>query len=452
MKTLYKILFEVKLFHEFYLTDPQGNSIFDLAVSTDRMNFLLGRFNADLNSVNEDLLFELTPDQQILFRNYRLVLLNSYSGFQVAAQVNESILTDGTLAYTPLIAPGNSLSMVIGMREARSFIDQITNGRLKRPVKGAWYFSNEKLFDPKAFPVLSSPIQAPVPGYVYEQGELASYGPGDIRAYYYYNIGNPPVKDQWLPISGDGFSNEQDRLVVLPRFFYAFSTDDKVSNANFQLKDSNGQPIDTRNFSNPTPLSQVLLDYSALLNQSSQPNLNTLPRTPAGSTLLYTLNVSGDNGYSRQVPLLFYQPDPDSAPVDYWGWVQIKTAVSNTDFNLLDAAGMLLTRRKPDGTQVPHPVFEIRMKSRCNFWRYKNDEGSLLNLTPDTTDFLDLLNGQLVSKTPRFTTYMPLYFHKTSDNTYHFLPNPDPGSITEIDTQQFFSNIPVPESTLFPIT
>jgi hypothetical protein len=449
MRTLYKILFEVKVLHEFYLTDPQGSSVFDLAAQPDRLQFLLSRFAADVASVNEDLQFCLSDEQKALFRNYHMVLINSYSGFQVAIEVNDTQLADGTTVYTPVITPGDDLNMLIGVRETRSFLDQITNGRLSTAVKAARYFSNEKVFDAKLSPSLSSPLQTTMAGYTYEQGELASFGAGDIRAYYYYDVGNPLNKDQWLKITGDGFSGEQDRLVVSPRFFYTFLAADKVSNAVFQLLDSNGQPVDTRQVSNPTPLSMVLLDYSALLTRP--PVVVTLPLAKLGPVLLYTLHVTGDNGYDRQTPLIFYQQNPSKPARSLWGWIQIQTMVSNPDYNLLDTNGRLITQTQPDGTQTQHRVFEIRLKSRFTFWRYQNDEGNTLKTTPDLQIFLDLVGSELVTREPRFLTYRPSFFHNTNDNTYHFLPNPDSAALTEIDARQAFSNILVPESNLFPI-
>ncbi len=263
-------------------------------------------------------------------------------------------------------------------------------------------------------------------------------------------LANPLNKDQWQKINGDGFSGEQDRLVVSPRFFYTFRPADKVSNAVFQLLDSNGQVVDTRQVGNPSPLSMVLLDYSALL--TAPPVLVTLPRAKVGPTILYTLHVTGDNGYDRQAPLIFYQQDPLTPTMRPWGWIQIQTAVTNPDYNLLDANGRLITQTQPDGTQTAHRIFEVWLKSRFTYWCYKNDEGSTLKTpTPDLGFFLDLIGSELITKAPRFLTYRPSFFHNTNDNTYHYLPNPDPTALTEIDTRQFFSNILVPESNLFPI-
>jgi hypothetical protein len=446
MRTLHKILFEVKVYHEYYLTDPQGNSIFGLAAQGDRLQFLAGRFATDVSAVNEDFLFYLGPEQQALFRNNHLVLLNSYSGCQVAVEVNASTESDGSIVYSPVIPLAGNLNMLIGIAETRNFIDQVTNARMNRPVSAARYFSNEQVFAPKVFPSLSTALQTQQAGYVYEQGELASFGPGDVRAYYDYNN-----TDQWLPVTGVGFSGEQDRLVVSPRFFYVFLASDGVRNASFVLKDSGGNTIDTRAVSNPTPLGQVVLDYSNLLK--APPVLKTLPQTGVGAGLLYTLSVTGDNGYNRQVSLIFYMQDPHAAPSEDWGYVQVQTTVSNSYYNLLDTTGLLITRIKGDGTIVLHPVFEIWLKSRFTYWRYRNDEdGTLQTPTPDIGFFLDLVDGELITKTPRNITYRPTYFYNPNDSSYHYLPNPESETVPETDVRQVYSNIPVPESSLFPIT
>ena len=44
MNTVFKILFEVKLLHEYYLTDTKGENIFDINLQADRINFLREKF------------------------------------------------------------------------------------------------------------------------------------------------------------------------------------------------------------------------------------------------------------------------------------------------------------------------------------------------------------------------------------------------------------------------
>jgi len=459
MRTLYKILFEVKLLHGFYLTDPKGNAIFDLPVQEDRMNFLLDRFSTDVSPVNEDVTFALIPQQQILFRNYHLRLLASYSGCQVVVEVTESEIAGGTKVYTPVVSLPDFLNMLIGITETRPFLDQITNARMDRPVKAARYFSNERVFGVKVFPSLSSPLPASVTGYPYEQGELINFGANDTGAYYFYDVGDPTVKERWVHFKGEGFSGEQDRLVVSPRFYYSFSAADTVSNALFELRDANGMSIATQAFTDPVRLGRVLLDYRLYLKKSPDPMgppapdppppvLNTLPGSGVGEAILYTLSVTGDNGYNRQVSVIFRAETMG----DEWGWIQIQRTVSDPAYNLLDADGRLVTQTRPDGTTTPHRIFEIWLKSRFTYWRYQNEEGGQLKAPVAPNDvFLDLVGANLVTKTPRFITYRAGYFLNEADDTYHFLPNPEFETLPVISANQSFSNVPVPSSTLFPV-
>lgn len=459
MRTLYKILFEVKLLHGFYLTDPEGSAIFDLPAQEDRMNFLLDRFSKDVSPVNEDITFTLPTQQQSLFKNYHLRLLASYSGCQVVVEVTESVIAGGNRVYTPLVDLPDDLNLLIGITETRPFLDQVTNARMERPVKAARYFSNERVFGAKVSPSLSSPLPASVAGYPYEQGELANFGVNDTGAYYFYNVGNPADKDRWVHFKGEGFSGELDRLIVSPRFYYSFSATDNVSNALIELRDANGATMATQAFTDPVRLGRVTLDYRQLLKKLPDPLgppapvppppvLNTLPDSGVGEAILYTLLVTGDNGYNRQVPVIFRT----EAMGEEWGWIQIQRTVSDPAYNLLDADGRLVTQTKPDGTTIPHRIFEIWLKSRFTFWRYQNDEGGQLKAPAAPNDvFLDLVGANLVTKTPRFITYRAGYFLNEADDTYHFLPNPEFETLPVISANQSFSNIPVATSTLFPV-
>ena len=80
MKTLYKSLFEIKLYHEFYQTEKSGNNIFELANQPDRLDFLFKKFQSFEDHINDDIDF-LTPEsQEDFFKNNNLKLLPTYSG------------------------------------------------------------------------------------------------------------------------------------------------------------------------------------------------------------------------------------------------------------------------------------------------------------------------------------------------------------------------------------
>src|SRR5580693_1687981 len=102
MKSFYKILFEVKLLHEYYLTNPDNSSVFQSVKQADRLAWLSARYASDEPAISNDLQFVLPPAMSDLFKNQRLILLQSYSGFQVAVQVNTSVQTGGVIKYAPL--------------------------------------------------------------------------------------------------------------------------------------------------------------------------------------------------------------------------------------------------------------------------------------------------------------------------------------------------------------
>ena len=84
MSIVYKILCEVKLMHEYYLTGSNGETIFDEALQQDRILFLQEQFINDIRSVNQDIEFVVPEMLQEMYKNYHLRIVPSYSGFKLA--------------------------------------------------------------------------------------------------------------------------------------------------------------------------------------------------------------------------------------------------------------------------------------------------------------------------------------------------------------------------------
>src|SRR6476619_2596672 len=97
MAVIYKILFEVRVLHEYYLTQADGQSIFNLANQVDRIEFIKNRFLQDDRSINSELSFNLPDPLKKIFDNYHLRLLPVYSGCKVAIEVKRQTLVDGTI-------------------------------------------------------------------------------------------------------------------------------------------------------------------------------------------------------------------------------------------------------------------------------------------------------------------------------------------------------------------
>jgi hypothetical protein len=438
----YKILFEVQLHHEFYLTNSDGSSVFDLALQADRQQQLRNRFASRQATVDDDVLFTVPAFAEPLFRQYRLHLLPSYSGFQVLVEVKAQALGDGTVVYRPVVPLPPDLPVTIAVVKKNAAMDSFSNQRFLRPLPAAYLLSNDSMPAARTFPYLCNPVAAFDAGRVYEQGELASFGPGDLRQFYFDG-----AADQWKKITGSCFVSEADAMVLPRRFSYRLDIADAVTSAEVQLIDAGGQVVRTAAFSSTTALGSLPLDFSNDDLLPKRPDVQSF-LTGATTSGLYSLSITLNHTSTRVHKIVFA---PDAAEwADCWAWVTIKPVSANTAFNLLAADGFLVTRKPVAGGRVPAPVFEIPVKSRFTFWRYGNDKAAQLKTSTETADFCDVAGPYLVSKTPRPATYLPTLFRK-ADNTLHYLPNPVSYTAISSAGKRLYTDILVPSSKMFPI-
>lgn len=435
MSICYKTLFETNVFHEYYLTNPDGTNIFDLNDPNDRITFLRQRFAEGKPSINEELDYVVPTTAQRMFRDHRLRLLRTFGGFKVAMEVTPEVLGDGTTTYRPKVALEDGEAIPILLIKKSSHVDAFTNGRMRRETNAAYYFSGEAYAGAKTFPFLSNPIPPVDPAYTYEQGELADHGANTIKAFYHDSTNGI----RWLPLKNSAYANETDRLLVPLGFYYSFDPVAKVTQADLVLRNSVGDVVREYSFNQAEPIQKAFI--------SVRPeDVLSVPDAAPGPQLLHTLEVTGSNGYSRTVWLVFYS-GPERID-NILGLVHIKVRNTNAGYDLLDN-GLLLTRRRPDGVFDPvHRIFEVRLRSRIAFWRYINDKKK--DFQNNLHQFqLELEHGKLVSKEPRALTHTPLYFKK-SDNSPYYLPNPA-GEILRSEGNRLFVDIYVSESKgLFP--
>jgi hypothetical protein len=416
-------LFEVKVLHEYYLTNPKGDTVFDLNNQADRLLFLADRMDKDAVSVNKDISFEVPPELVQLFKDHHLRLLTSYSGCKVGIEVTASFLPDGTRVYTPKIPLPAGLSIMLLIRVNNPVFHTITNSRIVNPVPATYYFSNDSVLSALNFPALSSRIADYTASYTYEQGELATIAPNSVKAYYSDNNA-----DKWLPLHGNDYVHEGDRCMLPLRFNYTFPAGANVTQATFTLKDNTGNVLNTFVAQNASGLQKVALNY----NDLSLVNY-----------IKYSLEVAGDNGYSWQRPVIF------SSTIS-WATLQFKPRVTNAAFNLLDDQGYLITRKPPVGNINDPPVFELRIPSRLTYWRYVHANRLPFDQTNYPNELLNYKNGLLISKSPRNSTHQSTYYQKP-DNSYFFLPNPEDYALLRNEDKQLFTEIMLPTSKLFPV-
>lgn len=438
MTTIYKILFEVQVLHEFYLTNQDNTTIFE-GTAAARQLFLHNRFVKNARNISSDLRYAVPPSMLAVFNKYRLKLIAGYSGFKIGIEVNPVTLAGNIKAYQPVVTLPGDLDIQVLLMRKDNIIDIYTNRKLQTNIKATGYFSNDDVPGAKTFPFLSNPVSAFDAAAVYEQGELSSFGVNDTRVFFVDNGG----ADQFLPVTPGNYYNEADNLLTTPFINYTFPTANTVTQATFTLKDNTNATVQTITAGNGGKRM-----YSTCL-QFDVTKLKTTGNKTIDNTLLYTLEVNGDGGYTNSHPLLFIK-EPAIDHKDIWGLVNIKPAPANAAFDLIDGSGFLITRRNAANVvTVPPPIFEIWVKSRLSFWRYTNTDGGVLK-TGTQPDLLFFNNGQLISDSPRSYSYYPTLYKK-ADSSLHYLPNPKTYEPVRVEGNRLFTEIPVPTSEMFPL-
>src|SRR5690606_23362209 len=181
MRTLYKPLFELKLLHEFYLTDRTGNNVFDLSAQADRLDFLFQKYESFADEINNDLSYEVPESCQDMLKNYGLKLLPSYSGLKVLIEVKLKKLGSGVSTYEPIQKLEDDLHIPILIKRRTSRFDSISNQKVERNINSTYLFCNDStLSGSRNFPYLHTEVANHDAAFEYEQGELAKFGPNDI--------------------------------------------------------------------------------------------------------------------------------------------------------------------------------------------------------------------------------------------------------------------------------
>ena len=439
MTYIYKTLFEIKLMHEFFLTNQQGQTPFELTDQQQRLAFVIQSFTDDLVSVNEELEYDFPESLKSTYENYGLKLITSYSGCKVAIQVNQTIGEDQSLKYQPTEDLPPNFSVVVLLSRKNNSIDRYTNSRLGSAVPFTYFFSNEALPDAKTAPFLTAAIPDFNDETNYEQGELALFNGTDIREYY-----NDGTTDQWESVTGTGFASEADRILARSGFNYSFPATASVTEASFVLKNFSGETVKTITVNQSDALQKVNLNFSGLPDF-----LSGAPADPLKNSL-YTLEVTGNNSYSKKYNLLF---GDNILEADTWGAISMKPIPEDDAFRLIAPDGFLIKRRDALGIWTQAPVFEIPLKSRFVYWRYMNDKGRELKLDPgdELADYLFKENLVLLTKKPRPMAKSWLLLRKEGTTDTKYVPNPVGYELNRDNRGRLCFTIRVPQSDLFPV-
>lgn len=433
MNTVYKVMTEVKVLHEYYLTEETGKTIFEYATQQERNDFLARSFEANRLTIANDISFDVLPDTAEVFGSHRLRVIPSYFGFKILVQVAEEVLADNSIAFRPVLPLPDGI--IVGLKKKNTAMDAFTNGRISTALPSIFFFSNTGEPATKDFPILSARVPAFSLLTSYEQGELSLSSSGTVQSYSVDDNGN----EQWIPVPGNGFVNEQDRVLVTPEFDYKFPLQTSVTTASFRLLDAAGQQIRTIEMQDSSGLRKVRLSFN---------NPSLLLGIRNGTFPKYTLQVSGNN-YAQDHVVTFI--GPEYSLKNYWGIVHLSASVDDEQFNLLDENGYLRTRKNPDGTSTMPQYFEIRIKSRPTFWQYVNEQGRKIKGNPTLDDFLkyDAVRGVMTSLSMRNASKTPTDF--LGNGNARFLPHPSSVDAIAIEGDRIITKITVPRSDLFDV-
>jgi hypothetical protein len=436
MTAIYKTLFEIKLLHEYFLTAKDGGSIFEKANQQDRLIFLQDEFTNDQSPINTDIAFEFPSSLQSKYKSSLIKILPSYSGCRVIIQVKSRKLSNQSTVFEPIVPITNDFNIFILATRKNSGVDSYTNARVNRPLPAVYFFSNSELIGQKSFPFLTNDISAQDAGFLYEQGELSLSG-SNIQEYY-----REAGTDKWNNVIGSGYANENDRLLLPEKFQYFFSNITNLTQAIFILKDKNGNEISNITINNPTGITA-----NTTLNFTGKVKAIPVSNAEQFSDIVYTLGVSGNNGYSANHTIIFSNDFTRTAP---WAVFAIRPAVTNNLFNLFANDDFLITRKDSLGVWTPAPVFEIPVKSRLAYWRYINNKGKELNISLELTDYLNKEGKVLVTKKPRSLSRSWFFLRKEASTDTAYVPNPIATELKIEPDRRLFYDIMVPQSDLFP--
>ena len=426
--TFFKRVFEVQIFHDYFLTTGDGLSFFGRNQAKKNDLLLKKLIQTGYNVQN---LFALEPisTTKLTMEQYRLIMKKTPLGFVVGTEVSMETQAGETL-YRPHIPYGNDLSLTFSIRPLVSYFNSIGNLSLRPPLPSIYYFTNtdKAEFDEVAVPPFTS---LPLPnrlrghqnGMKHEMGAMIDFG-GTAREALQRTDGNDPA--HWEDIDDRRFVSDADRTLLPDNFNYPLRKEAGVTQLNFVLEDGTGTVIKTISKSGTTALEDVSLNFSKVDE--------TDPGSESIAAGFYTLKVTENAGPEIQYPIYLNKQIYSNV---YHGVVDIRSDEPDAPLGLLDANGFLKTRINAANEKIPHPIFEIRYKNRRTYWRYNKEVDFSAAEIAATAAHLEHDPTMLVSLRPKgLTETLVPFFNGVS----LLLPNPRNPSI-KVEGERIFSEI-----------
>lgn len=215
----YKILFEVRVLHDYYLygldpleKDGTEKSFFAMnaAAQVARLQAMLrsGRYD-----IRKDLDFLVGSVERNTFRDLRLKMIKTATGFYLGMEVKSSASNGGPVRFSPVISPSDNTTLTFGVAFSNPSFGAISNLRLDKDSRDIYHFTNTGNHDGMS---LSNPIGTLTSGQQYRMGDLALVG-GTLRQAVADNDGDAAF---WAPVPGNAFVSQADRRLSIDEDWY----------------------------------------------------------------------------------------------------------------------------------------------------------------------------------------------------------------------------------------
>jgi hypothetical protein len=214
----YKRLFEVRFLHDYYLYGAEpGNggsvkSFFAMSAENQAAR-LVELVKSGRYDMRNDLDLLIGANEEKVFKDLRMKLVRTATGFFVGIEVNRVVSNDGEIRFQPAVLPPEDTYVTIGLSIANPFFGAISNLRLDQDVDNIYHFTNEGAHDDLS---LAMPIAQLVPGQRYRMGDLALVA-GSVKQATADNKGSAGV---WSTVAGKGFVNQGDRSLSSQEDWY----------------------------------------------------------------------------------------------------------------------------------------------------------------------------------------------------------------------------------------
>lgn len=410
----FKRLFEVRILHEYFLLDARHPEFFALD-EQERASIINDKLSQNRFDIWKYLSIEPTEESLKLFKGMHFKLVLNPTGFFIGLEVKP--IEKG---FVPFISLGKQVDFTFRLNIKDTYFKNYTNLRLKAALPANYYFTNENSEAEKTFPSLSVPVPPFQIKNFYEMGEMARIN-GVLKEG--LERTKSAISSKWEMVKGEGFANEGDRILLPHQFYYVFEKEQQVSQCQFVLKTLAGVALSNIAVQQEEKIHQALLDFR--MDQQDKPQ-----EIPPG---LYDLEVLGNDNFKDKTRIYLHSTWYNPASL---GVIKISNTEDDPNFSLLTPAGLL---------KKPHPVFEIRFRSRKTFWRYLVQEKPF-KLSEQATKYLKKKNGSLKTLKPWPLTRSPMEFKSddpaTEDvNERIFMPNPANAGIKQEADGRIYSDI-----------